>query len=141
MTLSLTDEKRNKVKTLLINCLNSHQVSRRELARILENIIANFQAVTFEPLHYSHLERDKIRGSKYHKGNFAGKISLSSKAVSEIHWWINNIDNSCHYINNIPNPIHAIILTTLTYTQMLVLHVGELPLEYPHLKVSGIRQN
>ena len=62
MTLSLTDEKRNKVKTLLINCLNSHQVSRRELARILENIIANFQAVTFEPLHYSHLERDKIRG-------------------------------------------------------------------------------
>ena len=26
------------------------------------------------------------------------------KAVSEIHWWISNIDISCHNINNIPNP-------------------------------------
>ena len=41
---------------------------------------------------------------KYHKGNFEGKISLSSKAISEIHRWINNIDNSCHHISNIPNP-------------------------------------
>ena len=32
------------------------------------------------------------------------KISLSSKAVSEIHLWINSIDNSCHHINNISNP-------------------------------------
>ena len=26
------------------------------------------------------------------------------KAVSEIHWWISNIDISCHIINNISNP-------------------------------------
>ena len=63
-----------------------------------------FHSVTFGPLHYRHLERDKIRGLKYHKGNFEAKISLSSKAVSETHWRINNIDNSCHHINNIPNP-------------------------------------
>ena len=109
-------------KTLLMNCLHSQQVSRRELARILGNIVASFPAVTFGPLHYRHLERDKIRGLKYHKGNFEGKISLSAKAVSEIHWWINNIDNSCHHINNIPNP-------DITITQMLVLPVGELPME------------
>ena len=94
MTLSLTDDKKNKIKTLLLNCLHSQQVSIRELARILGNIVASFPAVTFGPLHYRHLERDKIRGLKYHKGNFEGKISLSAKAVSEIHWWINNIDNS-----------------------------------------------
>ena len=70
MTLSLTDEKKNKIKTLLINCLHSHQVSIRKLARILQNIVASFSAVTFGPLNYRHLERDKIRGLKYHKGNF-----------------------------------------------------------------------
>ena len=43
-------------------------------------------------------------GLKYRKGNFEGKISLSSKTVSEIHWWINSIDNSSHHVNNIPNP-------------------------------------
>ena len=30
-------------------------------------------------------------------------MNLSLKAVSEIHWWINKIDNSCHHIINIPN--------------------------------------
>ena len=29
---------------------------------------------------------------------------MSSKAESEVHWWINSIDNSCHHINNISNP-------------------------------------
>ena len=41
---------------------------------------------------------------------------------------------------------HATILTTsqiltLPYTQMLFLQVGELPMEYSRLEVSGIRQN
>ena len=104
MTLSLTDDKKYKIKTLLLNCLNSQQISIRELAGILKNIVASFPVVTFGHLHYRHLERDKIRGLKYHKGNFDGKISLSVKAVSEIHWWINNIDNSCHHINSIMIP-------------------------------------
>ena len=76
----------------------------------MELQVTRFPAVTFGRLHYRHLERDTIRGLKYHKGNFEGKISLSAKAVCEIHWWINNIDNSCHYINSIPIPgitIHA----------------------------------
>ena len=86
-----------------MNCLHSQQVSIREVARILGNTVASFPAVTFEPLHYRHLERNKIRDLIYHKGNFEGKISLSAKSVSEMHWDINNIDNSCHHINNIPN--------------------------------------
>ena len=57
----------------------------RELARILGKIVTSFPAVTFGPPHYRHLERDKISAFKYHKGNFEGKISLSGKAVSEIH--------------------------------------------------------
>ena len=95
---------KRKIKALLMNCLHNHQISIRELARLLGNIVARFPAVTFGPLHYRHLERDKISGLKYHKGNFEGKISLSAKALSEIHWWINNSDNSCHRINYIRNP-------------------------------------
>ena len=79
-------------------------MSIREPARILGNVVTSFPAVTFGHLHYWHLERNKIRGLKYHKGNFEGKISVSSKTVSEIHWWINSIDNSSHHVNNIPNP-------------------------------------
>ena len=86
---------------------------------MLRNIVESFPAVTFRPLYYRNLERDTIRDLKYHNGNFEGKISLSVNAVSEIHWRINNIDNSCQHINRILNQM-------LAYTQMLVLQVGEL---------------
>ena len=52
MTLLLTNGRKNKRKTLLINCLHSCQVCIRELARILGNIVASLPAVTFGPLHY-----------------------------------------------------------------------------------------
>ena len=55
---------KRKGKTLLMNFLHSQQVFIRELAEILGNIIASFLIVTFGPLHYRHLERDKIRGLK-----------------------------------------------------------------------------
>ena len=107
-----SDEKKNKIKTLHTNCLHSHEVSIRELGRILGNIVASFPADTFGPLHYR-------------------KINLSSKAVSEIHWWINSIDDSCHHINNISNP--EVTIYTESYKN--------LTMEYLRLEVSGIRHN
>ena len=53
-----------------MNCLQSQEVSLREPARILRKTVASFPGVTFGPLHYRHLENDKIRSLKYHKGNF-----------------------------------------------------------------------
>ena len=61
----------------------------------LGNIVASFPAVTYGPLYYTHLEREKIAGLKYHKGKLSAKV--------EIQWWINKINYSCHHIN-IPNP-------------------------------------
>ena len=134
VTLSLTDEKKNKIKTLLMNCLHSHQISIRELARILGNIVASFPAVTFGPLHYRHLERDKIRGLNI------TKVILKEKLVYLRKQYLRYTGGL------ITLTIHATILTTsriltLPYTQILALQVDELPVEYPHLEVSGIRQN
>ena len=103
MTLSLTDEKKNKIKTILTDRLGKCKISLRELAMILGNIVASFPAVTYGLLHYRHLEREKITGLKYRKRS----VKSIAKAIAEIQWWINNIDNSCHYIN-IPNPYIAI---------------------------------
>ena len=61
MTLSLTAEKKNKIKTVLTDCLGKCKISLRELARILGNIVASFPAVTYGPLHYRHLERKNNR--------------------------------------------------------------------------------
>ena len=67
MTLSLTDEKKNKIKTILTDRLGKCKISLRELAMILGNIVASFPAVTYGLLHYRHLEREKITGLKYRK--------------------------------------------------------------------------
>ena len=39
MTLSLTDEKKNKIKTILNDYLCKYKISLRELARILRNLM------------------------------------------------------------------------------------------------------
>ena len=44
-----SDEKKNKIKTLHTNCLHSHEVTIRELARILGNVVATFPADTLDP--------------------------------------------------------------------------------------------
>ena len=75
------------------------KISLRKSARILGNIVLSFLAVTYGPLHYRCLEREKTTGLKYHKGNFEEKIRFSAKAIAEIQWWIKIIDNSCHHIN------------------------------------------
>ena len=99
MMLSLTEKKENKIKTILTDYLCKYKISARELARILGDIVPSFPVVTYGPLHYRHLEREKIKGLKYHKGNFEEKIRLSAKAKAEIQRWINNIDDSCHHTN------------------------------------------
>ena len=59
MKLSLTDENKNKIKTLL-SCLHSPEVSVRQLAGILGNGVASFPAVNFGPFHCGNLESDRV---------------------------------------------------------------------------------
>ena len=67
MALSLTDEKKNlKKKKMLTDCLGKCKISLRKLVRILGNIVASFPAVSYGPLHYRCLEREKVTGLKYH---------------------------------------------------------------------------
>ena len=59
MMLSLTDEKKNKIKTILTDCLCKYKISLRELARILGSIVESFPAGSYRPLHYRHLQKEK----------------------------------------------------------------------------------
>ena len=55
-----------KKKKMLTDCLGKCKISLRKLARILGNIVASFPAVSYGPLHYRCLEREKVTGLKYH---------------------------------------------------------------------------
>ena len=55
MTLSLTDERKNKIENILLENI------------LLENIFVSFPAVAYRPLHYRHLEREKIKNNRFKK--------------------------------------------------------------------------
>ena len=58
-------------------------------------MVASFSTVTFGPLHYRNLEKDKIGGLKYHNNNFGKKVNKLEKVMEDIDWWLNNIDPAC----------------------------------------------
>ena len=53
-----------------------------------KSVLTPSQTIVFlgGPMHYRHLEKEKITGLKYHKRNFEGKIRLSAKAIAETQW-------------------------------------------------------
>lgn len=62
MILTLTDKNQLKINTFLTNCLKHNYISLQELARAISHIFATFLDVTYGPLHYRHLQRNKILG-------------------------------------------------------------------------------
>ena len=63
----------------------------RELASFIGLVINAFYAILEAPLHYRELERDKIAGLGISR-DFSKTTQLSDSSVSELHWWIRNVE-------------------------------------------------
>ena len=109
MTLTLTEEKKDKIKKLATKIISNTGLDIRTLAKFLGNLVASFEAVPHGPLHYRFLENDKINALKLNKGNFDAKVCLSPLAIDECHWWRDNIHTSFRTI--LPLPISHTIYT------------------------------
>ena len=60
MTVSLTAEKKQKIKDYCNKLLNKTEITIREVAKLLGNIAASFEGVEHGRLYFRNLERDKI---------------------------------------------------------------------------------
>ena len=89
--------------------MNSNKLSIRDLAKLIGNLVATFEAVPFGRIYYRSLEIDKINALRHYNGDFDANISLSTQSRSDISWWIDNIDSAFKSI--IPSPIDIIIYT------------------------------
>ena len=115
-----------------MNCLNSHQY--QGILKYQGILLQAFQLL-FLDLFTTNIQK----GIKLVVENIT-KVILREKLVYLRNQYLRCTGGLITLI------IHATILTTsrilkLPYTQMLVLQVGKLPMEYIHLEVSGIRQN
>ena len=101
MIVRLTEHKIFKIKEILQCTINnSHSVTIRDIARIIGYMISSLPAVRYGALYYRYLEMDKITALKQSKGNCEASMSVSRQGISEIRWWLDNLDGSyntiCH---------------------------------------------
>ena len=93
MTITLNNNKKQKLKTLFANLL-SGVTTVRTISQVLGKITSSFPAIKFRQLHYRNLEDFKTRALKYHKNNINAKVWLSQEAKDDLKWWKNNINEA-----------------------------------------------
>ena len=72
MIIALTCEKKQQIKKKVEKLLTKSSTIR-EVSSLLGSIVASFEAIPNEKLHYRHIELDKISALKQTRGNFEAK--------------------------------------------------------------------
>ena len=94
MTVSLTQDKITKIKTLLSSLLeNSFRVKIREVAKVIGHLLSSLPGVKYGALYYRNLEMNKVAALKLAKGNFEETMCISHNGISELNWWLCNLDS------------------------------------------------
>ena len=91
MTTSLTNAKKNKMKNLCVNTLSNSTPTIYQIASLLGNIAASFEAGTHGRLHYQYLEQNIIVALREARESFESPCIITSEASRDIIWWRNNI--------------------------------------------------
>ena len=107
MTIALTYEKKQQIKEKVEKLL-AKSSTIREVSSLLGSIVASFEAVPYEKLHYRHTESDKISALKQNQGNFEAKCYLSPTAIVESNWWKDNILEAYRGLKSIPEVDYTI---------------------------------
>ena len=80
MIIALTDHKKQRIKSVAKDTL-SKASTIREVASLLDNIVASFEAVQYGRLYYQHIKYGKITALKSSQGNFDTPCPLSPSAI------------------------------------------------------------
>ena len=101
MIVMLTEDTIRKLKDLLTFAMdNAHFLRIRDVARLIGHLVSSLPAVKYVTLYYRYLKMDKINTLKCSKGNFDAHKAISEKSVSEMHWWLRNLDGSFNPIRH-----------------------------------------
>ena len=78
MTITLTDDKKAKVKSICkqLLLLKSHSTIT-ELAQLVGTLVSCLPRVQFVQIHYRNLEIEKNLAIRKHKGNYEAQLTLS----------------------------------------------------------------
>ena len=88
MTVEITHEKADAIKTLCHHILEKSLITIRQVAQLIGKLVASEPGVRLAPLYYKTLEIEKDVALKENRGNFDAEITLSQDCKQQIQWWI-----------------------------------------------------
>ncbi|XP_047993797.1 uncharacterized protein LOC125232207 isoform X1 [Leguminivora glycinivorella] len=91
MSMSLPNDKRNKIAQLVNKFMKLPRCSIREFAQLIGVLVAACPAVKYGWLYTKILERQKFLFLQKHNDNFEAKISLPNIICTDLDWWNKNI--------------------------------------------------
>ena len=90
MTVTLTDDKMLKLHKIAMGVLHKERPTIREVASLIGFLVSCTPGVQYAELFYKQVEIDKTNALRASNGNFDSSMGLSSIAISDIHWWLEN---------------------------------------------------
>ena len=92
MIATLTQEKKQKLKALVLNLLRTNQLIIGHLTKVIRTIISCLPTTILGPLFQRYLENDKPTSLRLNKGNFDAPTKISPEGKQELEWLLENTD-------------------------------------------------
>ena len=102
MVISLPKEKIDSISLQCSQIIQQPIITIRELARITGKLISTFPAMQYGPLHYRAFEKLKCHALLQNKDNYDALVLVSPDIVTDLHWWIENLQNAYTTIDRGP---------------------------------------
>lgn len=100
MRVRLTEKKANEIAMQCKILKKASTPTIHELASVIGKLVASFSGMLYGQLYYRELEKVKIYALKCSKGNFQGTCMLNTAALSELDWWIKNVQTGYGKVKN-----------------------------------------
>ncbi|XP_068680072.1 uncharacterized protein [Montipora foliosa] len=100
MTVSLSDEKFDKLYQLAQRILELENVSIRLVASLMGIMVSFCPGIEYGQLYYRQIEIEKTIALKRARGDFDKNMILSHKAKNDIKWWLAHAKNSKRKISH-----------------------------------------
>ena len=91
MTVTLTEEKREKITKMCGDLLGRKVCTIRTLAEVIGNLVASEPGVDLAPLHYKRLEIEKDKALKANRGDYEATLQIPSNIKEDLMWWMENL--------------------------------------------------
>ena len=91
MTISLTEEKRQKYQQSCRALHDSPTATVRRLAKVTGQLVSTFPGVNYGPLFYRQMESTKIRALKANDDDFDTVVSVTPAIKEELSWWMTQL--------------------------------------------------